>query len=75
MQLAIRVQSYFNVELPKEDVDLLKNKFNISDSQVRTTVTDLIKKAIQEKTYDDKDVFSQEECRELEEDLKGLGYI
>ena len=36
----------------------------------------LIKKAIQERSSpNDSDVFTQDECKELEDDLKGLGYI
>jgi hypothetical protein len=39
-------------------------------------LTSIIKKAIAERVgTNDSDVFTQDECKELEEDLKGLGYI
>lgn len=70
------MQEQFQVALPATTIESLKGEFNISDNEVQTLLTSIIKKAIAERVgTNDSDVFTQEECKELEEDLKGLGYI
>ena len=48
----------------------------MSDEQIRERLSTLVKKAVQDLIEtNDSGVFTQEEAKELEEDLKGLGYI
>lgn len=48
----------------------------MSDEQVLEKLSTIVKKAVQDLIEtNDSDVFTQEEAKELEEDLKGLGYI
>lgn len=64
------------VSLPIETIDSLKTQFDISDTEVKSFLAALIDKAIKERSgTDDSQVFTEAECLEMEEDLKGLGYI
>jgi len=64
------------ITLPTKTLESLKSEFNITDVEVKSFLAALIDKAIQERTgTDDSEVFTQAECLEMEEDLKGLGYI
>lgn len=64
------------ITLPTKTLESLKKEFNITDVEVKGFLAALVDKAIQERTgTDDSQVFTQAECLEMEEDLKGLGYI
>ena len=57
-------------------LDSLKRTFSIKDEQVEPFLATLIEKAIQDYIADENaKVLSQSETKELEEDLRGLGYI
>lgn len=72
----IEKQHEASVSLPYETIESLKNEFNISDSEVKSMLTAIINQAIKEHVgTSDSKVFTQAECLEMEEDLKGLGYI
>jgi hypothetical protein len=57
-------------------VQPLKEQLKMSDEQIRERLSILVKKAVKDLIEtNDSAVFTQEEAKELEEDLKGLGYI
>ena len=63
-----------NINLPV--LDNLKRTFSIRDEEVETFLTTLLEKTIQDYIADENAaVLSNVETKELEEDLKGLGYI
>ncbi len=66
----------YQIDLPFSTVQSLKEQLRMSDEQVLEKLSTIVKKAVQDLIEtNDSDVFTQEEAKELEEDLKGLGYI
>ena len=64
------------VHLPTKMLSSLKKEFNISDSELESLITTIINKTIEEHMGEtNSKVFSQAETEEIEDDLKGLGYI
>ena len=64
------------VHLPVKTLSSLKKEFNISDSEIDSFVTSIINKAIEEHIGEaNSKIFSESETKEMEDDLKGLGYI
>lgn len=73
---SLEIHEETRVDLPAKTIDSLKKEFNISDVEVKSFLTALIDTAIQEQLRNnDSRVFTEDECLEMEEDLKGLGYI
>jgi exoribonuclease R len=57
-------------------ISSLKKEFNISDLEIEGFITTIINKTIEEHMGEaNSKVFSQAETEEIEDDLKGLGYI
>jgi len=57
-------------------VDGLKKEFSLTDDQVQGFLTALIDKTIQEHIAEENSkVLSKNESKELEDDLRGLGYL
>ena len=66
----------YQIDLPFSTVQSLKEQLRMSDEQVLEKLSTIVKEAVQNLIEtNDSDVFTQEEAKELEEDLKGLGYI
>jgi hypothetical protein len=64
------------VKIKLSVLDSMKRTFSIGDEQLEPFLATLIEKAIQEYISEENvKVLSQIETKELEEDLKGLGYI
>lgn len=64
------------VKIDMSVLDSLKRTFSIKDEQLEPFLATLIEKAIQDYISDENaQVLSQSETKELEEDLRGLGYI
>ncbi len=54
----------------------LKKEFSLTDDQVQSFLTALIDKTIQEHIAEENSkVLSKNESKELEDDLRGLGYL
>jgi predicted HTH transcriptional regulator len=64
------------VHLPITTLNSLKKEFNISEADISSFITCLIDRAVAEHIAEaNSKVFSDSEVKELEDDLKGLGYI
>ena len=64
------------VNIPSNTVNSMKKEFGLADSEVSMFVTSLIEKKIVEHISEvNSKVFSESETKEIEDDLKGLGYI
>ena len=64
------------IYLPIKTIYSLKKEFNIIDSDVETFIAALIDKLITERVEgNNTEVFSSDEVKEIEDNLKGLGYI
>ena len=64
------------VHIPLTTLNSLKKEFNISEAEIGAFVTCLIDRAVTEHIAEaNSNVFSDSEVKELEDDLKGLGYI
>lgn len=64
------------VHIPVTTLNSIKKEFNISEAEVGPFITCLIDKAVTEHIAEaNSNVFSDSEVKELEDDLKGLGYI
>jgi len=64
------------VILHVSSVDGLKKEFSLTDDQVQGFLTALIDKTIQEHIAEENSkVLSKNESKELEDDLRGLGYL
>jgi hypothetical protein len=64
------------VHIPLATLNSLKKEFNISEAEIGAVVTCLIDRAVTEHIAEaNSSVFSDSEVKELEDDLKGLGYI
>jgi hypothetical protein len=64
------------VHVPIGTINSLKKEFNIPEAEMSTFITCLIDRAVTEHIAESSsNVFSDSEVKELEDDLKGLGYI
>lgn len=64
------------VYLPASVIHSLKKELNVHDSEVADSIQTIIQKAIEDRIAENNSkVFTEAETKELEEDLKGLGYI
>ncbi|MDQ3839200.1 MAG: hypothetical protein M3297_08030 [Thermoproteota archaeon] len=64
------------VNIPSHTVNSMKKEFGLADSDVSIFVTSLIEKKIADHISEvNSKVFSESETKEIEDDLKGLGYI
>jgi hypothetical protein len=64
------------VHVPIGTINALKKEFNISEAEMCTFITCLIDRTVAEHIAESSsNVFSDSEVKELEDDLKGLGYI
>jgi hypothetical protein len=64
------------IDIPEATISSLKKEFNIDDADLSSFITSLIERRIEEHIGEtNSKVFSASETKELEEDLKGLGYI
>ncbi len=63
------------IHLPAFTLDSLKREFDISDTEVESLVVTIIEKAIAERLQKNGNGLTETEVKELEDDLKGLGYI
>lgn len=64
------------VYLPTSIILSLKREFSVQDDEVAKSMQMIIQKAIEERIAENNaKVFTEAETKELEEDLKGLGYI
>ncbi|MDE1828714.1 MAG: hypothetical protein KGI25_00165 [Thaumarchaeota archaeon] len=64
------------IYLPAKTIALLREEFSLKEDTVENFVNSLINKTVQEH-MDQRNsaVFSKDETKEIEDDLKGLGYI
>ena len=64
------------IQIPTRSLSSLKKEFNISEAELSSFIAALIERMIAEHVTDtNSKVFSEIEIKELEDDLKGLGYI
>jgi hypothetical protein len=64
------------VYLPASTIFALQKEFGLMPDQTTKSIQQIIQKAIEERIAENNsDVFTEAETKELEEDLKGLGYI
>jgi hypothetical protein len=65
-----------SVNIPTNTINSMKKEFELPDSDVSLFITSLIEKKIADHiTETNSTVFSESETKEIEDDLKGLGYI
>lgn len=71
-----QINSKVAVHLPMETLSSLKKEFNISDPEIESFVAAIINKMVEEHIGEtNSKVFTEAETKEIEDDLKGLGYI
>ena len=65
------------VYLPIQTIDLVKKEFALGEDNIESFLVSVLEKAVQDHNMNQgsDDVFSEAETKELENDLKGLGYI
>ena len=64
------------VYLPTSTISALQKEFGLTPDQTIKSIQQIVQKAIEERIAENNsDVFTEAETKELEEDLKGLGYI
>jgi hypothetical protein len=64
------------VNIPSHTVNSMKKEFGLADSDISMFVTSLIEKKIADHISEvNSKAFSESETKEIEDDLKGLGYI
>lgn len=69
-------RSQIPVYLSNQTLDSLKNEFDLSDSAIESFITALIERSVSEHLgKNNSNILSESETHELEDDLKGLGYI
>ena len=66
-----------HVYLPAQTIEVMKKEFDLADDNVENFLSSVIQRIVQEHTIqrESSNVFAKEEVKELEDDLKGLGYI
>lgn len=68
--------THVTLKVPADVILMLKREFVISDDSLEVFVTSVIEKAIQDRIGEQNaKVFNEAETIEMEDDLKGLGYI
>ncbi|MEO9319523.1 MAG: hypothetical protein ABI361_02505 [Nitrososphaera sp.] len=69
-------QSLFSINVPANTISSLVREFSLKDNEIESFITSLLEKSIMEHaSAANSAVFSESETKELEEDLRGLGYI
>lgn len=64
------------VYLSIKTISLLKKEFNIPETEVEHFIDSMLNKIIEEHIGEtNSKIFSEDETKEIEDDLKGLGYI
>ena len=64
------------IYLPVQTLDLVKKEFDLGEANIESFLVSVLEKAVQDHNIQqDSDVFTEPETKELENDLKGLGYI
>jgi hypothetical protein len=64
------------IYLPVQTVNLVKKEFDLGEANIESFLVSVLEKAVQDHNIQqDSDVFTEAETKELENDLKGLGYI
>jgi hypothetical protein len=65
------------IYLPVQTVDLVKKEFHLGESNIESFLVSMLEKVVQDHSANQSsdDVFTEAETKELENDLKGLGYI
>ena len=65
-----------SIKIPTKTIDALRKEFGISEEDLSDFIISLIEKRILENIDEtNSKVFSQSQTKEIEDDLKGLGYI
>jgi hypothetical protein len=68
--------THVTLKVPADVITMLKREFVLSDDSLEVFVTSVIEKAIQDRIGEQNaKVFNEAETMEMEDDLKGLGYI
>jgi hypothetical protein len=64
------------IHIPEATISSLKKEFNILEADLSGFITSLLERSIAEHVGErNSKVFSESETKEIEDDLKGLGYI
>jgi hypothetical protein len=64
------------IHIPEATISSLKREFNVQDADLNNFITSLLERSIAEHVGEtNSKVFSESETKEIEDDLKGLGYI
>lgn len=65
-----------SISVPSMILNSLKREFSLTDAEIGSFVISLIEKSVMEHAAaSESKVFSETETKELEDDLRGLGYI
>ena len=71
-----KIEELIAVHVPVTTINSLKKEFNILEAELNNFITCLIDRAVTEHIAEaNSTIFSDSEVKELEDDLKGLGYI
>lgn len=68
------VDAKIAVYVPLKSISLIKKTFNLKDSEIEDFLVSLIQRTAEGQSSHD-NVFSPNEAKEIEDNLKGLGYI
>ena len=65
------------IYLPVQTIALVKKEFDLGETNIESFLVSVLEKAVQDHNMNQgsEEVFTEAETKELENDLKGLGYI
>ena len=65
------------IYLPVQTLDLVKKEFDLGEANIESFLVSVLEKAVEDHNMNQgsEEVFTEAETKELESDLKGLGYI
>ena len=65
------------IYLPSQTIDLVKKEFELGEASIESFLVSILEKVVQDHNLlqGSEEVFTEAETKELENDLKGLGYI
>jgi hypothetical protein len=74
--ISMLMSAKVTIQIPESTISSLKKEFDVQDTDLSSFITSLLERSIAEHVGESNSkVFSESETKEIEDDLKGLGYI
>lgn len=75
-RISMLMSAKVTIHIPESTISSLKKEFDVQDTDLSSFITSLLERSIAEHVGESNSkVFSESETKEIEDDLKGLGYI